>query len=446
MSEINCQALARRFLEEKATRGDDRTLFFAEGLFWEWKSTHYIPITDKELKNRILTWLTARIETFSRETWTWVCQNVISILMTDYVPELGVWLNPENTRECDHLFVACSNGIVDLGGLKPSKVPFTPRFLNRVAIPVRFDPAAKCPLWDRTLREWMDNDEERIAVLQEFVGYCLTGDVRFCVGLFLEGQGANGKTVFVDVLSDLLGEHNCDHVPIENFGKEFALETTPGKLVNISTETATGKLPSQAIKQFVDGNVMKITRKYHTAVSVAPTAKVIISWNERPKVLDRSHGFWRRIMLVPWERTFLPHEQDITIQEKLKGELPGILNWAIEGHRRLYKNHGFTKSKKIDEANRAFHAQSDPASSFLGKYCDVATGSSISKDDLYGLFVNWCIEHSYEPPAAKQFSIAVTNKYGSRVKPHRRRQGGARLWFWNNLRVQSEARDEYGAC
>lgn len=136
--------------------------------------------------------------------------------------------------------------------------------------------------------------------------------------MILEGEGANGKSVFTKVVVALLGRGNVSHVPLEIFGQRFALAPTLGKLANISGEI--GELDSVAegqLKAFVAGDSMQFERKYREPIMAEPTARLILATNNRPRFVDRSEGLWRRMLLVPWNVQIPEDKQDPELAKRI---------------------------------------------------------------------------------------------------------------------------------
>jgi putative DNA primase/helicase len=130
------------------------------------------------------------------------------------------------------------------------------------AVEVVGDDRAQCPTWLKFLDEVLERDIERISLLQEWFGYCLTPDTSQHKFMILEGEGANGKSIVCEVLTALLGKENVSNVPLEMFGERFQLTPTIGKLANIASEV--GEIKSVAeghLKQFTSGDKMYFDRK-----------------------------------------------------------------------------------------------------------------------------------------------------------------------------------------
>jgi putative DNA primase/helicase len=256
------------------------------------------------------------------------------VLVDDSV-EQPSWLTPNLTN---NEYIALTNGIISLapnGG--NNLLAHTPEWFSTTCLPYSFDAKATCPRWLEFLDTVLEGDTERIRLLQESCGYLLTPDTRFHKFLLLQGAGANGKSVVLEIVEALLGSENVSHVGLEVLGDRFQGTMTINKLLNIAAEVNEhAKLDEGMLKKFIAGDTMYFDRKGIAGLSAKPTARLMVATNNPPMVLDRSEGMWRRMMLIPFRITIPPAQQDYQLASKLKSELPGIFNWAREGRRRLY--------------------------------------------------------------------------------------------------------------
>jgi putative DNA primase/helicase len=136
--------------------------------------------------------------------------------------------------------IAAVNGLISVEGLIAGAAdllkPHSPDWFSPVCLTYPYEPEARCPQFLAFLDQVLEHDQERIALVQEWYGYCLTPDTTLQKLLIVVGEGANGKSAFADTLAALLGHDNVSHVPLELFGERFQLTATLGKLANIATE------------------------------------------------------------------------------------------------------------------------------------------------------------------------------------------------------------------
>jgi putative DNA primase/helicase len=316
----------------------------------------------------------------------------------------------------DHRLVAVTNGLVDLDRLVAKRAsalrPHSPDWFSPVCLPYAFDARATCSRWLAFLAETFEGDEDRIALLQEWFGYCLIVDTSFQRFLILVGEGANGKTVLVNILIALLGEQNVSHVPLELFKERFQLTPTLGKLANIVSEI--GRLDPVAeatVKAFVAGDAMYFDRKNQDGVNTRPTARVILAANTLPEFADRSRGLWRRLILVPCNVSIPVERQDRQLGETLKAELPGIFNWSLQGLRRLLAQRRFTDPTVCRQFLEANQAERNPERAFLLEEVRQRPEASVVCGELYARCQTWCEDNGYVCGNPRQFGKEVQRAF-----------------------------------
>jgi P4 family phage/plasmid primase-like protien len=345
--------------------------------------------------------------------------------------------------------IALSNGLLDLDALFADKsdvlLPHTPRWFSPVCLPYPFDIDADCPRWQATLARILEADSERIALLQEWFGLCLTPDTSRQKFVVLEGEGANGKSVVCAALEAMLGSPNCSHVPLEVFGERFQLTPTIGKLANIATEV--GELDKAAegfLKSFTSGDPMQFDRKHKPPIQSVPTARLVLATNNRPRFSDRSGGLWRRMILMPF-RVTIPENDPGRIRGMDKpdwwiasGDLPGILNWALAGLDRLRREDRFTRSEICEQTLAEYRTENNPARMFLLEMCREDPQEQAPCGKLYRAYTGWCNANGYSPLADRSFGKEVRRVF---PKMERREIGprGSRLYAYCGLAADLSA-------
>jgi P4 family phage/plasmid primase-like protien len=329
-----------------------------------------------------------------------------------------------------------ANGLLDLdaGQLRPH----TPAWFSLVCLPYEFDAYADCPRWKNVLGQNLEGDAERIGLLQEFFGYVLMNSTDAQRFLFLVGEGANGKSVVLAGLHAMLGQDNVSTVPLEDFGRRFAMAQTLGKLANISPEV--GELDRTAegtLKAFVSGDRMTFERKGKDPFTARPTARLVLSTNNLPRFADKSDGVWRRLLLVPFTRQ-VPAGERVAGMDKPEfwleaGEVAGILNWALEGLRRLKENGmQFTEPAACRAALREHRTDSDPCRAFLEENYEPDTqGGPLPSSELYGEYKCWCEANGFTKPVTlPNFGKQVGRVFpGGESRLHRVLGRPVRAWF-----------------
>jgi putative DNA primase/helicase len=291
-------------------------------------------------------------------------------------------------------------------------LPHAPEHFARNRLTFNFDEKAICPLWMEFLSQvWKDDPDvdAKICLLQEFTGYSLIRSVKFQKMIWLIGAGANGKSVILDVLRELVGPANVAAVPFSKFGQRFALAQLFGRLVNISPEiSSTAVLADSELKSVVVGDVTMLERKMEHPFEAKLETKLWAAANFLPKTKDHSHGFFRRIFLLTFNRTFLPEEQDKDMLQKLKQELPGIFNWALEGLHRLLENDGFTEPPSSLKALEEYKTESNSVALFKQDHLNVIDASASPSAgtrsfDVYSSYARYCRANGYGAVSNAEF-------------------------------------------
>ena len=193
---------------------------------------------------------------------------------------------------------------------------------------------------------------------------------------------------------------------------------TLGKLVNASGDTAALDRTAEGyFKQFVGGDRMYFDRKGIPGIEATPTARLVMSFNTRPRWVDRSDGIWRRLLLLPF-RVQIPEEKR---DKKLlmagqpdwpfRVELPAIFRWAIQGLHRLRQRGHFTEPAVCKAALEEYRRESNPARMFLDECCTAAAEGKTAKGQLYERYRTYCQDNGYSPLANNKFGVEVKQWY-----------------------------------
>lgn len=454
--------LAKVFLRDSAARAKFRwQLAFWRDQWWVWEGRRYQVQTDAEMNADVTAAIKREFDRWARrarkgstddskdEHRTNVVgkvtrgrvSNVLQALKSLVLIRSDIaqpsWLEGQrNRKSC----IALENGLLDLDALLSNRqdvlTAHTSKWFSPVCLPYRWDPEASCPGFQNFLREIFEGDTERINLLQEWFGLCLVADMSFQKFLILLGEGANGKTAVLTVLTKLLGEANVSHVPLELFGQRFQLAPTLGKLANIVSEIGDCNRVDEAIlKSFVAGEPVHIDRKRLSPTQASATARLILATNNLPAFADRSSGLWRRLTIVPFHVVVPPNRQDRELTDKLLEELPGIFNWAIEGLRRLQARKNFTEPPVCREALNEHRLGSNPARAFLTDEMEFCEGAGTPSGDVYQHYKFWCGEHGSKPLDDRYFGKEVARVY-PRVTRQRATggRGAPRPWIYVGLR------------
>lgn len=287
-------------------------------------------------------------------------------------------------------YINLKNGMLSLETFE--LLPHHPDYLSTVQLPIEYDSTAKAPSFMKFLGEITFDDEELINVHQEIIGYLLSAETKAEKAFFFYGSGANGKSVLISIITRLVGKENVSSIPLSEFGQQFGLQGLINKTVNIAAENELGgkALKTENFKAIVSGDTITINIKYYPAISYKPYCKLVFVVNTLPDSMDVTNGYFRKLMIVPFIRTFKPNERNVNLSQELLDELPGILNWAIIGLKRLRENnYQFSQCKVIEECHRSYYAEQNPVKEFFLEHVVLKEGVRTKRSDFYDKYLVW---------------------------------------------------------
>jgi putative DNA primase/helicase len=292
-----------------------------------------------------------------------------------------------------------------------------------IQFPYDYNPNARCDRFVSFLKE-LEFDEGTMEFIRQWIGYCLFPAVKLQKALFLYGEGANGKSVLLEIIAALL--FHVSYLELSEMFDKFKIAALDGKLANICTDIKSEKVIDSRFKKIVAGEMQTVELKHKNPYDIRVTAKIMFSANNFPISRDTSHGFFRRFIVLPFTRIFSESEQDPELKNDIiKNELSGILNWALEGLKVLIENEWkFALSPSIIDAEKEFRYNADPLSVFVDEECKLGSDFSIPTKDFRKSYVNWCRENGYKALAMIQLGKQLVKwsidkkRHGSKV--HRR--------------------------
>ena len=289
--------------------------------------------------------------------------------------------------------------------------------------PVTYDENAKCPRWDRFIEEITCGDKSLQLYLQRMIGYCMTAYTKEQCMFFLYGNGSNGKSVFVDTIAYMLGEYaaSCQPETVmmrdRNNTARGDLARLKGARMVVTSEPNDGcRLDEGIVKQMTGGTENKLTARflYGREFEFSPEFKIVMSTNYKPVIKGTDNGIWRRVRLIPFTAEFTKENRDPQLTEKLRRELPGILNWAIAGAVGWCKE-GLPPCAIIDEAGQEDRSEMDRVQQFLDDCTTRSESSSTQASTLYKCYKAWCSEQGDRfPVGSTKFFMELKRRFKSR--------------------------------
>lgn len=275
----------------------------------------------------------------------------------------------------NHMLLNVENGTIDLenGTLYEHNAQ---DWITKLAH-VEYDADALCPRWEQFLKEIFLDNTEVIEFVQRAVGLSLTGNVSEEVLLILCGSGANGKTTFLEVVAEVLGDYAhtvSPEVVLARCGSDNNLQAANRaelfgrRLVYMQETEKRRQLSVATVKALTGSDRITACRKYENPVTFEPTHKIWLSTNHRPEVDEVAHAIWRRICLVPFEKTFTEESRDNHLREKLRAESKGILAWAVRGCAE-WQRIGLAAPESVQRATATYRAEQDIVGRFFEGCC-----------------------------------------------------------------------------
>lgn len=284
---------------------------------------------------------------------------------------------------------------VTLDTMKASIMEHSPGYLATMGSDVSYSPDASCPVFDMFLSQVFESGDT-VQFVQEWFGYTLYSGHKANSLLIGVGSGANGKSTLFDVLAQLVGLANVASVPLSNFNSEFGLEPLIGMKLNLATESDADAFKTGKLKALTAGEAISVNRKNKTEITMILPTKFVFLVNELPILSDSSLGFERRLIILPFNQTFTPDEQDKNLSKKLTAELQGILNWTIAGLQRLMDNNfQFTRSRAMEQAKESYFGIGNPVERFLKEKVIKEPNNKIESTEFMNAYRLWMIGKGY---------------------------------------------------
>jgi P4 family phage/plasmid primase-like protien len=313
------------------------------------------------------------------------------------------------------------NCLLDITTLKQREQ--TPAYLTMSKLPITYDSTAECSRIERFLGEVIQ-DPHKLKEVLKFWAYVLLKDCRYEKALMLLGGGSNGKSVLIKLFEEAAGKDNCCNLSLHELEEDrFARSRLFGKTLNTYADNKSQRLKETGnLKTTISGDTVEGQEKFKPRFKFRPQAKLIISTNNPPQTDDRTHAFYRRWLIVMFERTFVPTDEihepnridpDLITKLTTQEELSGFLNLGLKYVPILINENGFT-SEPIDKVKKEYEQKADHVSKYLQEYCII---DSTKKDystktaDLYSHYVRICRE-------IMQVRELDENVFGSKLVEH----------------------------
>ena len=358
-------------------------------------------------------------------------QSEIEAAMIEHIPDLNRSKRSEitsyldilirkNTRMSDANLIAFKNGVYNIE--TDELADFSPDYIITNKINWDYNPNAYCELVDKTFDKLTCNDESIRALLEEAIGYSFYRRNELRKSFILTGDKKNGKSTFLAMLKELLGDDNTTSLDLSELADRFSSASLFGKLANIGDDIGDEFISNPAtFKKIVSGDRIKGENKGQKEFFFNPYCKLFFSANNIPRIKDKSGAVLDRLAIIPFDAKFSKDDPDFDPYIKYKliqqDAIEYLILLGINGLKRVLQNQGFTKSEKVQRSIEEYEETNNPIQLFF-KEIDESEIVNEPTKNVYQLYTSFCLANSFTPVsniefskrAKKQFDLEIMDK------------------------------------
>lgn len=314
----------------------------------------------------------------------------------------------------DDMLINVANGYIDLTSRELYKHDINKMFsqITNTDYTEKMQPA----VWLDFLNDIFAGDQEVIRYIQKALGYSLTGSTREQIMFILFGKGRNGKSIFVEVISEILGDYsnNMQAKSLmvkknDNVNTDIA-RLSKARFVTSSEPNEGFRFDEGLIKQLTGGDKVTARFLYAEEFEYTPKFKIWVSTNHKPIIRGTDDGIWRRLVLIPFDVQIPEEKVDKDLKYKLLREAPAILNWMAEGAY-MWMQEGLAMPEKLKEASKAYRNEMDVIEQFIEDECKRVDDAKVKANELYELYKRWANENGNYKMSNKDFGIKMKEKF-----------------------------------
>ena len=328
-------------------------------------------------------------------------------LFTAYLP------TPQSDSES--VLINLQNGTFEISSNGTNLKPFNSSNFITYQLPFEYNPEAKAPIFEAYLNRVLP-DIERQKVLAEYLGYVFikhgSSAVKEEKALVLYGKGANGKSVFFEIVNSLLGVENISSYSLQSLtnGNGYFRAKLANKLLNYASEI-NGDLETSVFKQLVSGEPVEARLPYGQPFILKQYAKMIFNCNQLPKDVEHTNAYFRRFLIIPFDITIPPQEQDKQLHTKIiEKELSGVFNWVLQGLNRLLEQKQFSECQAAQRAVERYRLESDTTLLFLSDYeYKISTANETPLKNMFNDYRVYCVEGGFKSCSIQTFAERLRN-------------------------------------
>ena len=308
----------------------------------------------------------------------------------------------------------CFNGILNL---KTGRIEGhdSKQYLSRMSN-VEYTDKIDAPQWHEFLDQIFAGDKDLIRYIQKAVGYSMTGSTREQCAFFCYGNGRNGKSTFLEVINEIMGDYATNIQPEtimvqgQRGGANSDIARLKGARFVTTVEPDEGmRLKEGLIKQLTGGDKVTARHLYGKEFEFEPEFKLWMGTNHKPIIRGRDLGIWRRMHLIPFTVQIPEDKVDKGLKYKLRKELPGILKWAVDGCM-IWQREGLDMPAAVSNAVNEYKNEMDVISAFLGE-CTLKGPGETRSSELYSAYTDWADENNEYKMSSRKFGLELTQRF-----------------------------------
>lgn len=421
---LSYRELVEPYLADKLilNHADSDTLYEYKDNYWQMKTRRELQV---DLYPYIIESSNSASNVNDSNRTFFECENIIKIMTFKKVNHESKTMN-------------FRNGILNLTTLKMedhSPQKFHTNIIGSDFTPVEAnDVNDQIPMFLDFLNVTFQKDQEIINLIQEIMGYILYPDCSQEKAFVFFGEGHNGKTVLGNIICDIVGDQNISVLSYEELKSRFRLIQVENKLLNFSDELETkDRVETDAFKKIVSGQRLTVEQKNQPAYQIKPYVKLLYNANQLPITSDKSFGFFRRFIIIPFTHEVEKKDRVFFLDKKiLKKEKNGIINWALLGLKRLRQNQKFTHSEKCENALERYKDESNSVRLFVKEFVTFDQNEKVSCKDFMRFYIEWCNENKYNAFSKHKVSKVLATDFNISAK------NGHRTRFYVGLKIESD--------
>lgn len=323
-------------------------------------------------------------------------------------------IHPEQFDKDKHL-LNVQNGYIDLktGKLREHDKE---KYFSKISS-IEYTDKIDCPLWDDFLLQIFDGNRPLINYVQRAVGYSLSGSTEEQVMFVLYGNGRNGKSVFLDIITEMLGSYTTNIQPQTLMVKPMSgsansdIARLQGARLVTSTEPNDGmRFDEGLVKQITGGDTVTARFLYGDEFDYNPEFKLWMATNYKPFIRGTDDGIWRRMVIIPFTVQIPEHKVDKNLKYKLRREMTAILNWAVEGYQE-WRRMGLNEPNIIKQQRQEYRTEMDVVELFIEECCIRRNGEREKATDLFKAYKQWAKENNQHLMNNTKFGKEMAQKF-----------------------------------